>query len=228
MRRLPPVRMQWYCLAWNPFPGSRYAVPLTRAECDRGIEYWFATKWPRDFHLAFYRDMTAANPHGKFDDVWWSRFLPVLRAWRATRPRGSDYLTQRAQKRFPALAQAWTTAVAPDLGADFTGVEWRRVAAFPTVVAEIKDVTSPVFTSKFCHFLAPAIFPIVDNAAMGNPHLTYADCSAAYQSEWRTTEERTRQELVLRLRELIGEPLDDGFPMKSKVVELCLIGRNHG
>jgi len=114
-------------------------VPLTRAEFDRGIDYWLATTWPRDFHASFYREMTAVNPNGTFDDTWWSQFLPVLRAWRATRPRGSDYLTDRARQRFPALSQAWTSAVSPHLGVDFTSLEWRQIEAFPRVVAEIKD-----------------------------------------------------------------------------------------
>jgi hypothetical protein len=203
-------------------------VSLSRAEFDRGVEYWFTTKWPRDFHASVYREMAAANPRGSFDDAWWARFLPVLRAWRATRPRGSDYLTERARQRFSGLSRAWVTAVAPHLGADFADLEWRQVAAFPSVVAEIKDVASPVFASKFCHFLAPAFFPIVDNAAMGNPYPTYSDCYAAYQRQWLLTDQRTRHELVLRLRELIGEPLGRSFPIKGKVVELCLIGRNHG
>ena len=56
-------------------------MSLTRAEFDRGIDYWLATTWPRDFHASFYREMTAANPNGAFNDAWWSRFLPVLRAW---------------------------------------------------------------------------------------------------------------------------------------------------
>ena len=203
-------------------------MSLARVEFDRGVEYWFNVGWPRDFHSSFYREMAAANPDGAFGDVWWAGFLPVLRAWRATRPRGSDYLTDRARHRFPALSQAWTSAVSPHLEVDFTSLEWRQIEAFPRVVAEIKDVGSPVFASKFCHFLAPAIFPIVDNAAMGNPYSTYADCFVAYQKQWLLTNQHTRDELVSRLRVQIGEPLDDSFPIKNKIVELCLIGRNHG
>ena len=102
-------------------------MPLTRTEFDRGVDYWFAAKWPRDFHRSFYRGMAKANPKGAFDEEWWAGFLPELRAWRATRPRGSDYLTERARRRFSALSRAWTTAVGPRLGADFTCLEWRDV-----------------------------------------------------------------------------------------------------
>jgi len=203
-------------------------VSLTSAEFERGVTYWLATRWPRDFHNSFYRNMADANPCGAFDDVWWADFLPVLRAWRATRPRGSAFLTMRAQARFSALSRAWALAVEPNLGHYIESLDWFRVSAFPALVAEIKNVASPVFASKFCHFLAPAIYPLVDNAAIGNPFLTYKACFTAYKREWLSTGEATRLALVSRLAHLVGAPLADGYPAKNKVVELCLIGRYHG
>ena len=89
-------------------------------------------------------------------------------------------------------------------------------------------MASPVFTSKFCHFLAPAIFPVVDNAAMGNPFSTYEACFRTFRAEWLSTDEVTRQALVFRLTKLIDAPLVAGYPTKNKIVELCLIGRNQG
>ena len=202
-------------------------MTLTRAELEQGVSYWRdKTRWPRDFHNDFYRHMASANPHGAFDDAWWADFLPVLRGWRATRPRGSAFLTARAQTQFSALAQAWTLDVEPNLGHDIASIEWSDVSAFPVLVGEIKDVASPVFTSKFCHFLAPAIFPVVDNAAMGNPFSTYEACFRTFKAEWLSTDEVTRQALVSRLTNLIDAPLVAGYPTKNKIVELCLIGRN--
>ena len=203
-------------------------MSLTSAELERGVTYWLATTWPRDFHNGFYRTMADANPHGAFDDAWWADFLPMLRAWRATRPRGSAFLTSRARERFSVMTQAWALTVESNLGRDIASVEWPQMSAFPMFVAEIKDVASPVFASKFCHFLAPAIFPLVDNAAMGNSFLTYEACFAAYRAEWLATDEAVQQALVSRLTDLIKAPLADGYPTKNKVVELCLIGRNHG
>lgn len=203
-------------------------MSLTSAEMERGITYWLATTWPRDFHNGFYGIMADANPRGSFDDAWWADFLPELRAWRATRPRGSAFLTSRARERFPAMARAWALTVEPNLGGDIAILEWSQVSAFPALVTEIKNVASPVFASKFCHFLAPAIFPLVDNAAMGNPFPTYEACFAAYRAEWLATDEAILQALVRRLAHLIDAPLADGYPTKNKVMELCLIGRNHG
>jgi len=118
--------------------------------------------------------------------------------------------------------------VESNLGQDITSLEWSRVSAFPALVSEIKNVASPVFTSKFCHFLAPAIFPVVDNAAMGNPFPTYEACFTTFRAEWLSTDEITRQALVFRLAELIDAPLADGYPIKNKIVEICLIGRKQG
>ncbi|MFA4964864.1 MAG: hypothetical protein WC709_04405 [Thermoleophilia bacterium] len=203
-------------------------MSVSPEEMELGLAYWSATRWPGDVHNAFYRAMADANPRGAFDAEWWAGFLPVLRAWRATRPRGSAFLTSRAQTRFSALSSAWMLAVEPHVSQDAEGLEWSQVAAFPTLVAEIKGVASPVFASKFCHFLAPAVFPLVDNAAMGNPYPTYAACFKAYREEWLSTDEAVRQALVRRLTGLIGEPAANGYPTRNKVVELCLIGRFQG
>jgi hypothetical protein len=195
---------------------------------ERGLSYWFTKGWPRDFHNDFYREMADANPGGRFDERWWEGFLPVLRAWRATRPRGSDFLTSRARERFAALSRVWGESIRPVLARDGEDVRWAEVAPFPELVAEIKNTGSPVFASKFCHFLAPALFPLVDNAAMGNPYPTYAACFEAYRREWLSTEASERVVLTDRLTELIRAPLADGYPLRNKVVELCLIGRYQG
>jgi hypothetical protein len=52
---------------------------------------------------------------------------------------------------------------APFLDQDITAVSWDDVKAFPDEVARIKQVRSPVFTSKFCHFLLPRVYPVIDN-----------------------------------------------------------------
>ena len=100
-------------------------MPLTATELERGLAYWRTTSWPLDFHNASYKSMAEANPHGAFDDAWWAGFLPVLRAWIATRPKSSAFLTPRAQERFAAPRRVWTQCVEPRLGGDIANVEWR-------------------------------------------------------------------------------------------------------
>jgi len=204
-------------------------MSFTTGELLAGIRYWRTTQWPRDFHNQYYQQkLMPMNPRGVFNDEWWQQFLPVLVDWSATRPKRHDQLTERARSRFQRLTEAWSTFVAPHLNEDIAVVDWSHVHAFPGVVGEVKAVRSPVFTSKFCHFLAPAIFPVVDNRAMGNPFSSYADYYQTARQEWLGTDSTTQDELVTKLTEAIGpSPPFDAYPMKCKLIELCLIGRRN-
>lgn len=127
------------------------------------------------------------------------------------------------------MARIWSEAIAPRLEGDIEGVEWDQVADFPTLVAEIKAVPSPVFCSKFCHFLAPRIFPVIDNAAMGTPFPTYKAYFTTGRRAWLSTPTTTREALVARLTKEVragDRRLFAGFPMKCKLIELCLIGKH--
>jgi hypothetical protein len=159
---------------------------------------------------------------------WWKRFLEVLKDWKATRGKGKTdvYLTSRAQARFAALGKAWDNGCVPNLNNDISGVTWAQVANFPGLVAEIKDVRSPVFTSKFCHFLLPQVFPVVDNRAMGNHFSTYESYFEFVQSEWDETSEVTRASLCSILDRHIGATRIPNYPATNKLVEVCLIGRH--
>lgn len=114
-------------------------------------------------------------------------------------------------------------------------VGWAQVEQFPALVGSFKrtaarrePVHSPVFTAKFCHFLLPAVFPVVDRAAMGLPFGTsYQAHFEGVQREWAETPADTRQELYAALTLAIDAPLVPGYPRTNKVAELCLIGRRH-
>ncbi len=203
-------------------------MSFTSKEFDEGVRYWGTTSWPCDFHNDFYRQMTEQNPQGKFDAPWWNSFLKELARWKATRGKGKThrYLTARTHARFEALSQAWSTGCEPNLGKDISVVTWNQVEVFADTVAEIKDVRSPVFTSKFCHFLLPQVFPVVDNRAMGNRLSTYRSHFEFVQNEWISTPEATRASLCARLDRLIGAGKIRTYPTTNKVAELCLIGRH--
>jgi hypothetical protein len=170
-------------------------MSLTINQLRNGIKYWRgSTDWPSDFHNRYYEHdlapkVAAVRTSGIFNQQWWSRFLPVLQDWQAVRPRSHAFLTSRARARFEALGATWAIAIGPHLADDIGGLKWDQIAAFPLLVAQIKDVESPVFTAKFCHCLAPRIFPVVDNRAVGNP-----------------------------LTNEVGAPLFGGFPMKCKLI----------
>lgn len=202
-------------------------MPLTVNELNNGITYWNNTPWPRDFHNAFYQQMAALNPNGNFTADWWGTFVRILGQWRALRPRSRAFLTERAVNRFGRLSEDWNNSILPVMAFDITDIQWPQISSFPAIVAEIKDVFSPVFTSKFCHFLAPHIFPVIDNAAMGNPFLTYERYFLFGQSEWRDTPTDIRNDLIDILQDAIGPNLIHNYPIKCKIIELCLIGRHN-
>ena len=171
--------------------------------------------------------MALENPHGHFDEEWWKGFWKVLYTGDATRRGGSKAsMTERARQLLPDLGMEWAASVKPNLGGDVSTVDWEGVAPFPDLVAKIKGVSSPVFTSKFCHFLAPKIFPVTDNAAMGLPRRTYKAHFQMVQCEWAGTDEATRALLEDRMISRIKVPMYEDFPMVNKIVELCLIGRH--
>src|SRR5208282_653356 len=209
-------------------------MPLTIDQLRSGISYWrSSTGWPPDFHNHYYVHdlaprLVGVRANGIFNQQWWNRFLPVLQDWQAVRPCSHAFLTSRAQARLESLTANWAATVAPHYADDISGVEWHQLAAFPSLVGEIKDVSSPVFTAKFCHCLAPRIFPVVDNQAVGNPFPTYEAYFRAARTEWLSTDSATQDELIRLLTNEVRAPLFEGFPIKAKLIELCMIGRRHG
>src|SRR4029077_11875646 len=160
-------------------------MPLTTDQLRDGINYWLSERFPPDFHNSFYKhDLVALQANGLFNQKWWDSFFPALKSWGATRGTADMVFTPWAQARFESLRKAWSDAVVPYLDKDIAEVEWDQIAAFPSLVAEIKGVASPVFTSKFCHFLAPRLFPVTDNRLLGLPYPTYERHFRACRTEW--------------------------------------------
>lgn len=205
-------------------------MPLTTHELERGVAYWrLSTRWPADFHNRFYARLAEQNPHGQFTETWWQQFSRDLRAWKATRPLPTAVLTRNAVRVMPQLEDAWSRCIAPVEGLDISDVAWSQVEELPALAREIKPGRRPVFPAKFCHFLLPAVYPVVDGAVMGLPFgPTYRAHFEGVQREWASTPLDMREELHDVLETLIDAPLAPGYPLTNKVVELCLIGRRQG
>ncbi|MGY1653343.1 hypothetical protein [Geodermatophilus sp. SYSU D01119] len=207
-------------------------MPLTEQEFQAGVAYWRG-RWPEDFHNAFYARLAKEDPRGHFTEEWWQGFLPHLKAWKAIRPASPAAVTARVTHALPGLRAAWSASVADVVDGTVAEVHWKSVEEFVTEVRSLKQrrlrpepVRSPVFTAKFCHFLLPAVFPVVDRAAMGLPYGTdYRAHFEAVQREWESTPEAVQRDLHDALRREICTPLVEGYPITNKVVELCLIGR---
>ena len=196
-----------------------------------GITFWRTRGWPSDLGNAEYEKWARENPDGNFTLDWWQQYqLPRLRRWIAIRPYSGAILTPRFIECATALNAAWQAACVPNLERDISSVTWEEVMAFPSTVGKIKPTKapSPVFISKFCHFLLPRIFPVVDNEAVGGGWLTYQAYFKFVQYEWNTTVPSTRGDLITELIKAAGcKRLFSGFPVANKIVELRLTGRSH-
>jgi hypothetical protein len=206
----------------------------TLRELADGVVYWRdLTNWPSDFHNADYEQWVKENPHGAFTLEWWEPFLARLRTWIATRPVASAVLTKRFTAAMPTLTEAWQETCEAHFDADIATVTWEQVAAFPQVVETIKPMKqtpSAVFTSKFCHFLLPRVFPVVDNEALGNNWASYEHYFRFVQAQWLATPPEVQHDLVAALTKRIeetGATVVPGFPMANKIVELRLMGRRY-
>lgn len=216
-------------------PGEPGGVPVSSAmrELADGVAFWRSKPdWPDDFHNAGYERWCQENPRGKFTPEWWVPFLKTLQGWVAIRPFSYADLTEGFVTCVPMLTEAWHSACEPLWEADISDVTWEQVEAFPRVVATIKPTKqpSPVFTSKFCHFLLPRVFPVVDNEGMGNTWATYEQYFRFVQNDWAATDRANRAELTAALTthiEAQGSKVFFGFPMLNKLVELRIIGRRH-
>lgn len=207
------------------------AADAAMRELVDGVTFWRSRRWPQDLHNAEYERLARENPNGNFTIRWWrDHQLPRLTRWIATRPYSGEELTSRFIECATTLSDTWETACAPYQERDISTVTWAEVKAFPNEVAKIKPtiIPSPVFTSKFCHFLLPKIFPVVDNAALGGRWPTYEVYYKFVQGEWTATDLATRSALVAKLikttgvREIFAE-----FPVINKITELRLMGRRH-
>lgn len=208
------------------------ALPDPLEELHAGIAFWRMKRtWPSDFHNAAYRAWAAEQID--FSDAWWTPFLTRLRAWKATRPASSEEVTTRFVERREALSRAWAEHCAPCRDLDITNVTWDQVGEFADLVGELKPMkrhASPVFTSKFCHFVLPAVFPVVDNEASGNRWPSYQQYFDHVRSLWASTPHETRAALVGVMTNAVdssGTAVDPKFPIVNKIVELRLIGRQH-
>ena len=212
-------------------PDHRSPAAEAMRELADGVAFWRShPRWPLDFHNGEYQKWARENPHGNFTLEWWQQYqLPRLTRWIATRPYGGADLTPRFIDRTSALCTA-ADGLRPFLGRDISTVTWTEIEAFPNEVAKIKPTRapSPVFTSKFCHFLLPRVFPVVDNAAIGGIWQTYGDYFKFVRDEWSSTDAVTRAALVAALTKAVGvKELFSGFPVTNKVIELRLMGRRH-
>ncbi|TDO39836.1 hypothetical protein C8E87_3540 [Paractinoplanes brasiliensis] len=198
------------------------------------MAWWGTRNWPQDLHNAFYVDRQAMT-EGTFDTAWWDSTRRHLHHWRANRGVGRDELDRRFARLRTDLIRVWQRVIEPRLSAgdDITSVSWDDVRVLPELAAEIKHTKSGsgVFPSKFSHFIAPQLFPVLDRTALPGSGLDYGSYFMLVQETWAGMEPEDQQALRARLTSLVqqrsGGSMVNGYPIVNKIVELRLIGRRH-
>ena len=187
--------------------------------------------FPDDFHNSLYSDMAERKASifvPKWDkEDWWHNILDELVGWKAHRPKSRKYLTRRARPRLDAIKRAAKTLQSARF-ADIsdTNASWKVCAPLFDKVGEIKDVPSPVFPAKMCHFIFPRIFPVADKAAIGG----VSDYPAYWEHVrgcWQATSPKVQRQLKdILCREISksGTKPIQGYPFACKITELCIIG----
>jgi hypothetical protein len=99
---------------------------------------------------------------------------------------------------------------------------WEQIAPLFAIAHAIKDVDSPVFGSKLCHFLLPDAFPVIDRSAVGLGWRSYEEYWRYCHEQW--VECSQKSDLTDALRREVGFELMPSYPFTTKLTELCLIG----
>jgi hypothetical protein len=204
----------------------------------RGIEVWreksVTDEWPSDFHNAMYRMNDLRLAVAPFSPSWWDESIMTrVVAWRAYRPVSAPQIRQWALPLLEELEGLYYSEIEPLLNVPFEDLEWGQLERFTELVAKAKrDVHgnvqgSPVFRSKVCHWIAPRLFPVADQAMLG-VRTSYEVFWRDVQSEWRRIELSKRAELRSELQRFIqlGESTDiwDVYPFEVKIIELVRMG----
>jgi len=197
---------------------------LTEANLEAGITYWrnTKTKWEPDFHNAYYEKFNNRQCTG-LNEEWWEWMVHELRLWQASRPKTDAYFRERGRERLNKLQSARDRifcAIEPQRPG-LENTNWTLLSELYFCAKSIKNVDSPVFASKLCHFIIPNAFPIIDGEAIGFQNNDYARYWDFCQRQWLHCQ--AKEKLQSRLRMLIGQQAVDCYPWSTKLTELCII-----
>jgi len=203
---------------------------LTETNLASGIRYWRERKkkWPADFHNEDYKRLQHLK-HSGLTEEWWEHIVHYLRSWQASRGKGKTdaYIRERGLERLNQLRAEYDKILRINRHQelDLQTATWTLIAGLYNIASSIKNVDSPVFGSKLCHFILPNVFPVIDGEVIGVHSNNYANYWGNCSSSWSDCP--IKQELIAILRESIGEQVIEDYPWSTKVTELCVIGSKH-
>jgi len=197
---------------------------------NRGIEIFKGRiNWPRDFHNGFYKLLSE-----KFNEYFlgiqepelYLRYIvDNLAIWKALRGRHGftkQFLMTKLIEENDLLMGFITVLRNRNLSIDIANYE--DIQNIFNFAKGLKRAESPVFASKFCHFLFPNLFVVVDN-----------ELSQA-RTDYRTYWEFCKQSWSLCpnkeiLKEILNEEIQNNlipnYPYSCKIAELCYIGKGN-
>jgi hypothetical protein len=184
-----------------------------------GINFWLKEKprWDRDFHNGFYEHLRQLRSTG-LTAKWWEEIVEFLTKWTALRPKSKQFVYQRGLVSLPDLRLHYASL----RNKSNVDLVWREVEPLFVTAQRIKGVTSPVFASKLCHFIAPGAYSIVDNEVLGGTD-DYEEYWRFCKTAWLNAEDKDN--LINILTQRISGKIIPDYPWSTRIVELCLIGK---
>lgn len=191
----------------------------------QGMVIFQSHKWPRDFHYSLYQELTNQLQDG-VNTQFWEYIVPILSGWKAIRPKSRRFISQQGLQ---ALENVNKTRMAILKSEDGTSPsieyrDWHQVKSLFEIAVSIKDVNSPVFASKLCHFLLPNVYPVADREVININNHTYKEYWKQCKQGWISCE--CKEDLIDILLEKINPQSSPYvyYPWATKITELCYMG----
>ncbi len=195
---------------------------LTLQTLKIGIWNWkYKYHWPSDFHNQDYLELQRQLENGITPSIW-NKLVDRLSAWRANRPLSKSVIRERGLSVLDTLnAEVEKVNRLYNKRPTLSDVEWHAIEGLYLITHRIKNVTSPVFASKLCHFIFPDVFPVIDNEYIGVLG-DYKEYWRLCQKLWVNATPGLKNELINELQSQSSSQMYPIFPWSTKIVEMCL------
>lgn len=203
---------------------------LNNKNLQKGIALWYTTTWPRDFHNDFYQDLHLRRQRG-LNTEWWRPTVDDLWRWKAIRPLKKEIVLARGENSLQHLQREYARVqgIPGNRTPSLSNLDWRDVANLYHIASQIKNVNSPVFGSKLCHFIMPDAFPVMDSNIIKKFEKVTGVNAHSYKEYWQFCKSQwvgcvARAQLVGMMQKAIGPNIFLHYPYAAKITELCLSG----
>jgi hypothetical protein len=178
--------------------------------------------FPDDFHNSLYATLLEKKKAG-IDENCWDYLIDVLAQWRALRPFSKQSIRIKSQPWLPEIQRNYSRILSEQENEpQITAWEWEQIKGLFDAAYKIKGNDSPVFASKLCHFLFPALYPVADRALINIQRSTYQVYWMNSKLGWISCLDK--DQLQKELQGNIHGAIIPSYPWITKITELCYIG----